>query len=200
MIAVLNYGIGNIQSITRALNSLEIEACATSDLQVIRNADRLILPGVGSFDAAIKKLESFENMKKVLEMEVFTARKPILGICVGMQIMCMSSQEGDKDGLSWIDATVLRIPKKIGRRVPHVGWMKIQNSSDNPLTYNLDQRDFYFSHSYHINGSHEKSVSSLKIDPNIASVMNHDNIWGVQFHPEKSRENGLTLLKNFSEL
>ena len=200
MIAVLNYGIGNIKSIIRALKRLEIEACVTSDPQVIHNADRLILPGVGSFDAAIQKLESVECMKKILEIEVFTARKPILGICVGMQIMCNSSQEGQRKGLSWIDTPVLRIPKKLGNRVPHVGWMKIQTQNDNPLTYNLDQKDFYFSHSYYIDASHEISVASVKIEPNIASVINYGNVWGVQFHPEKSRENGLSLLKNFSEL
>jgi glutamine amidotransferase len=204
MIAIIDYGMGNLGSILNMLKRIGTQAVISSDAHVIDAADKIILPGVGAFDNGMQKLES-SGLRVLLEESVLQNKKPILGICLGMQLMTHSSEEGTRPGLGWVEAITKRFNftgDKINLKVPHMGWNHIRCLRPHKITTGLDlESRFYFVHSYYVDSSDEsivlaKSNHGFEFD----SIIQKDNIIGVQFHPEKSHKFGMTLLKNFSEM
>ena len=201
MISIIDYKMGNPLSIKNMLSYLEINSLVTRDLEVIRHSDRLILPGVGSFDEAMKNLKELK-LKDLLDELVLEKKIPILGICLGMQLLTNSSEEGKLPGLGWIEAETktFDLPKEF--KIPHMGWNYVKENSKSKLTTGLkkDSR-FYFVHSYYVDtkNSKESSMKTLHYQE-FDSAIERDNIYGVQFHPEKSHKFGMRILSNFSKI
>ena len=201
MIAIINYNMGNPLSIKNMLSYLEIESSITNDLNQIRQADRLILPGVGSFDTAMKNLENLGLISLLNEL-VLEKKIPILGICLGMQLLTNYSEEGNVSGLRWIDAETKKfnIPREY--KVPHMGWNTVVENPESKIAAELEENSrFYFVHSFYVNVKNKKN-SSMKTSHfhEFDSAIEKDNIYGVQFHPEKSHKFGMKLFNNFSKL
>ncbi len=204
MIAIIDYGMGNLGSIANMLKKIGAEAVVTSDIGAIKRADRLILPGVGAFDAGVRNL-SDRGLSGVLTEKVIAGQAPILGICLGMQLMTKNSEEGVSSGLCWIDAETVRFRfdgEGKGLKVPHMGWNQVRPVRESPLFENtVDQQRFYFVHSYHVVCSDENDVvAKTHHGYDFASAMQKGNIMGVQFHPEKSHRFGMKLLRRFAGL
>jgi len=203
MIVIIDYGLGNLSSISNALSSLGIAHEITNNPVKIQSADKLILPGVGAFKTGMKNLSDF-GVIDVLNNEVLVKKKPILGICLGMQLMCTKSYEGGEcQGLGWIDAEVVKFDySKTGLRVPHVGWNDVKCNLGCPLLIGgREIQTFYFVHSYYPVLSNlllSKGICNYGID--FCAIFQKDNIFATQFHPEKSQYEGLEILKKFSEL
>ena len=197
-ICILDYGVGNIRSIFNALKILEIDCIFSSKKKDISNCSHLILPGVGSYGAAIFKLMNKIDIN-LLDNQVKKICKPILGICVGMQIFSTYGNEfGKYKGLNWIKGEVKKIDTK--KILPHVGWNNVKILKKN-LLMNEQNQEFYFLHSYSFHSSDNKSIFGETVyDRKIQSIVIKDNIYGVQFHPEKSQISGLKVLKNFSQI
>jgi imidazole glycerol-phosphate synthase subunit HisH len=203
LITIVNYGLGNLGSIVNMFKRVGVESQITSELLDIQQATKLILPGVGHFDAAMKKIDEL-GLRSLLEQKVILEKTPILGICLGMQLLTNGSEEGDLPGLGWIDAHASRFPspKEANLKVPHMGWNLTQVSNPCPLTEGFNEEtQFYFVHSYRVHVKNEKH-SMLKTTYGISydSGIQSENIYGVQFHPEKSHRYGMQLLRNFAKL
>lgn len=202
MIGIINYGLGNVQAFISIYNSLGIPCKKVSNYNEINDIDKLILPGVGSFDWAMKKLID-SGMKDIINNLVINHKIPILGVCVGMQLMAESSEEGSLKGLGWIPGEVKRFDFKNNTYklyLPHMGWNDIKFKSS-LLTDGIYNPNFYFLHSYYfLPKSEEHTLSYTNYGMNFASAIFRNNIYGVQFHPEKSHKSGINLLKNFSRL
>lgn len=204
MITILDYGYGNINAIKNIYERLNIPfEFATTQEQILK-ADHIILPGVGAFDETISTLQG-KRFTEVLNRKVLKEKIPILGICVGMQMLADSSEEGKLTGLGWIHGNVKkfdesRIPGK--PKIPHLGWNSIEITHDCPLFKNVDSSiGFYFVHSYYYECADETNVICKTLYGKIFhSAVNRENIFGVQFHPEKSHDNGIQLLRNFANL
>lgn len=198
MIGIISYGCGNILSIKNMLDYLRIKSFIIDSPDQIKEATKLILPGVGSFDNGIQKLLDGLWIKK-LEKHVLIDKKPVLGICLGMQLMCSSSEEGNLKGLGWLDAKVLKFNStKI--KVPHMGWNEVKTFKDTLFKKNLRYR-FYFVHSYYVSCKSSDIISTKCLyEDNFTSSFEKENIFGVQFHPEKSHKFGMEVLKNFSNV
>ncbi len=204
MIGVLNYGSGNTGAITRAYKKLNIPCCLISKPEDFNNVTKLILPGVGSFDQVMSKLNT-SGLVKVLNEQVFSKKKYVLGICVGMQVMANSSDEGKIDGLSWIEGKVKKIDKNdLHHRpyLPHMGWNSVAPSNSHPIFKGIDlDFGFYFVHSYYFETKHNENIlSTSKYGIPFTSSIVHKNILATQFHPEKSHSNGLKFFENFYNL
>ena len=202
MITIIDLDIGNVGSIKNMLKSLNVESITTRNFKDIDKAKKIILPGVGAFDTAIKSLKKFEILES-LNKKAKEDKIPILGICLGMQLLTNFSEEGSEEGLGWIDAETLRFDFKTAKyKIPHMGWNNIKVSKKSNLTegFNNGTR-FYFVHSYYVKVKNEKN-SILKSNHCIEfdSGISEGNIYGVQFHPEKSHKYGKLLLKNFSNI
>ena len=198
MIAVVDYGVGNVPSVINMLRRIGVQGIAASNHKILLNATKVILPGVGAFDAAVSKLEGL-GLRDVL-VEIANHKKiPILGICLGMQLMSEGSEEGVLEGLNLIPGIARRLPKTSEHKVPHMGWnhsSPIRHSR--LLSEDIAKNRYYFAHSYYLDPTNESDivgVTSSGID--FCSAVERDNVFGVQFHPEKSHRNGLQLLKNF---
>ena len=218
MITILDYGLGNIKALCNIYSNLNIPfklASKESDLD-LDSADKLILPGVGSFDYAINKLIN-SGMKEKLEDLVLNRKIPILGICVGMQMMAKSSEEGLQKGLGWVDANVKKFEKKIFKDskfnfdhpksknkaliLPHMGWNDVEIKFNCPILENITNPKFYFLHSfYFLPQNDNRIIGTTKYSIDFCSIFRKNNIFGVQFHPEKSHHSGIKLLANFSKL
>jgi|TARA_B110001469_G_C9643027_1_gene323933 glutamine amidotransferase len=196
MIVIIDYGLGNVKSISNMLNKIDVENMITSDVDVINSADKYILPGVGSFDEAMRRINEADWLK-ALEFNVIKLRKPILGICLGMQLLSIGSEEGKLRGLSWVDVTFNRFDRDM--LTPHMGW-NIVKSVNSELFKKLDMARFYFVHSFYLAAENSCSIATSNYNKEFSCAMNYENIYGVQFHPEKSHRFGKQLLKNFSEL
>lgn len=200
---IVDYGMGNLQSVWRKLRRLGVEAKVSADIMEILKADKLILPGVGHFGKAMANLQD-RGLLDVLHEAVLVKKKPILGICLGMQLMASRSEEGDCAGLGWLDAQVVRfrVEDTLRYRVPHMGWNTVLPSRSNPLMADLDtEAAFYFVHAYHMQCNQEADVLGIThYGYPFVSLVNRDHIFGVQFHPEKSHREGEILLKNFIQL
>jgi len=197
-LCIIDYGMGNLSSVAWALASLGCKAAMSSDPQRIAQADALILPGVGAFGEAMARMKS-SGLIPVLEQRVFDAKVPFLGICLGMQLLGKQSTEGGvHQGLGWIDANVERIPDDLAIRVPHIGWNEATWAGENALNINVTQNShFYFNHSFYMDAHEDCIAATTNVGKPIVAAVMKDNIWGVQFHPEKSQNNGRRLLRNF---
>ena len=201
MIAILDYDAGNIKSVEKAFRILGEDTVLTRDFSVIEKADRVVLPGVGSFADAMNHLKSYE-LDKAIKDYVATGR-PFLGICLGLQLLFDSSEESvGVEGLHILEGDVLKIPEGNGLKVPHIGWNSLDYPSKGKLFNGIDEGSFvYFVHSYYLKAKDESIVKAttdygVKIHASVESK----NIFACQFHPEKSGELGLRILKNFLEL
>jgi imidazole glycerol-phosphate synthase subunit HisH len=193
VIVIIDYGMGNVGSILNIIRKVGGNAIVSSDPDIIAKATKLILPGVGSFDEGMKKLEP---LRKIIEKKVLCDKVPILGICLGMQLMTQSSEEGILPGLGWIEGTTIKFSLDKQFKIPHMGWNYIKSIKESKLTTDLpNQSRFYFVHSYHVVSKDVILVSNYGI--NFVSVINKENIYGVQFHPEKSHIYGKKLMENF---
>lgn len=203
MLAIVDYGMGNLGSIVHTLRRLNVMATVTSNPDVLRRAERIILPGVGSFDRGIENLGRLQLIP-VLEERVLKNRVPILGICLGLQLFCEGSEEGKSKGLGWIESTARRFQfDRNGSRlkIPHMGWNAVR-SNDEQLLLGINGQDrFYFVHSYHIGKIREEYViGTTTYGYDFPSVIRKDNIMGIQCHPERSHQSGLRILRNFMDL
>ena len=205
MICIVDYGMGNVGSIVNMFRRLGIRAVRSSAPAEIEKADRIIIPGVGSFDQGMKAL-SERGLREVLDRSVIRDRKPLLGICLGMQLLGRSSEEGSEKGLGWIQAQAKRfvpVPETDGRRakVPHMGWNYALPARSHPLFADTkgDSR-FYFVHSYRVvcDVTDDVLATTWYGGGAFASIVGRDHIVGVQFHPEKSHRFGMQILKNFA--
>jgi glutamine amidotransferase len=199
VIAVVDYGMGNLRSVERAFAAIGQKAVITSDHDVLREAERLVLPGVGAFGVAMQRLRE-SGLADVLDEQVRGERKPLLGICLGMQLVCRASQEhGEHEGFGWIDATVRRFEFTNGRRlrIPHVGWNDVKGSDGSTVL--SDGGVFYFVHSYYADCADPSDVAATcNYGIEFAACLERDNVIATQFHPEKSQDDGLALLRRFA--
>jgi glutamine amidotransferase len=197
MITIIDIG-GNVGSISNMLKRVGVKSKISSDVNDIETADKLILPGVGAFDNGVKEIHS-KNLLDVLLKKVLAEKTPILGVCLGMQLFTKRSGEGTLPSLGWIDAETIRFRTNL--RIPHMGWNTL-NHKDEPIFRSMPKGErFYFIHSYHVVCNDKSNViATTNYGYDFASVIQKENIIGVQFHPEKSHRFGMTLLKNFSEM
>jgi imidazole glycerol-phosphate synthase subunit HisH len=204
MITIINYGSGNIRAIGNIYERLKIPFKITNHPDEVKGSQKIILPGVGAFDETISMLDE-SGFRKVLDHEVLTNKIPVLGICVGMQILAEKSEEGSLPGLGWIKGEVKKIDTNLiatKPKIPHLGWNSIKVVKTNGLFQEVDEEQgFYFMHSYYFECDDQEDIMSTTFyGKNFASSVNHENIYGVQFHPEKSHHNGVNFLKNFAVL
>lgn len=205
MIAIVDYGLGNIKAFVNIYKRLNIPCKIVSNLAEFVNVTKLILPGVGSFDYAMDRLQKSE-LNEVLTDFVLDKKIPILGVCVGMQMFARSSEEGSLPGLGWIEGRV----KKFDRRklqdnmpLPHMGWNNIEIVKQNKLvdSFGKKSKKIYFLHSYSFECDYQEDVLAVtEYGESFSSIINYKNIYGIQGHPEKSHQNGIELLRNFGEL
>ena len=204
MLAVIDYGMGNVRSISNAFSLLQEEVKITDDPKIIANADGIILPGVGAFVDGMNNLKR-KRLIPILKEQVLEKKKPYLGICLGLEFLAEKSYEGGThEGLGWIKGTVTRIlPTDSSLKVPHIGWNDTLIIKDDDLLKELEDPVFYYLHSYYLKTDDlEKNIITSICDyggVKITATIHKDNIFATQFHPEKSRETGLKLLKNFIE-
>jgi glutamine amidotransferase len=200
---IVDYGLGNLRSVQKSFERIGVNAIISSNREVIADAKKIVLPGVGHFAKGMESLKQ-SGLIDILNEKVLEQKTPILGICLGMQLMTMHSEEGNCEGLKWVDANTVRFEKDSNKKfkVPHIGWNDTRITQDSVLTKNIqDETQFYFVHTYYVIC---KSKSNVILDTQYGtrfhSAFQKDNVFGVQFHPEKSYSAGLQLLKNFSEL
>jgi len=203
-IVIVDYKVGNLRSVQKSFEKNGCKVEISNKLEVIRDADKIVLPGVGSFKDGMKNLIDL-NLVDILNKEVIQNKKPFLGICLGMQLIARKGYEnGETTGLSWVDAEVVKFDFKTDScnlKTPHVGWNNVTYKKNNDLYSNIeDNNDFYFVHSYHFK-TKENVVSSLtNYGVDFASSIQKNNIYAFQFHPEKSQTAGLRLIKNFIDV
>jgi glutamine amidotransferase len=200
-IVIVDYGMGNLGSIKNMFSEVGIESVVTSSAEKIEKAEKLILPGVGAFDEGMTKLKKL-GLIPVLNDLVFKKKIPILGICLGMQLMSQKSEEGKLPGLGWVKAETIKFDfgeNKKNLKIPHMGWNTVTFAKKNPLNADLPRNcQFYFVHSYHVVCKDKKDVLfKTNYGFPFTSAFSHQNVFGVQFHPEKSHKFGMQLLKNF---
>jgi len=200
MIAIIDYGLGNLASMLNMLKKIGASAILSSDHDTIAKADKLILPGVGSFDSGMQNLVK-RNLIPLLNKIVLEEQIPILGVCLGMQLLGRKSEEGSLPGLGWLDAETFRFKFQVASanlKIPHMGWNQVTVRKPHPLFAGLEEINrYYFVHSYHVicaNPDNKLATTSYGFD--FTSAVVKDNIMGVQFHPEKSHKFGMRLLKN----
>jgi glutamine amidotransferase len=201
-IVIVDTGVANRHSIRNALNFVGCDVEMTAEPESIRNADKLIFPGVGAFKPGMRSLRS-RKLIEVLREQVVERRKPILGICLGMQMMAEASEEdGEHSGLGWVSGRVRRLaPKSADLKVPHIGFNSVTWKESSRLFAGLPQpADFYFVHSYYLDTEPDFVVGTADYGEQFTVAIERDNIMGVQFHPEKSQGAGLHLLRNFVNL
>lgn len=198
LIAIVDYGVGNLKSVTNAMAYLGLNTCITSEATQLERADAIILPGVGAFPDAAEKLRA-PGLDKVVIAQA--EKKPVLGICLGMQLLFdMGEEVRHCDGLGLIKGKIARIETQY--KLPHIGWNSLKFQNNSPIFKGLDDRAYvYFVHSFCGYAKQEEDViARTDYGPSVVAAVGHGNVFGCQFHPEKSGETGLTILKNFGEL
>jgi len=201
MIVIVDYGIGNLQSVERAFIKVGAQARISSQPEDLETAEKIVLPGVGSFAKGMINLKHY-GMLPVLNHKVLHQRTPFLGICLGFQMITNCSEEGDAEGLGWINAKTERFRfdgPGSQYRIPHIGWNDLSMRRDSPLLKNFQVTScFYFAHSYYVTCDEKDAiVATTEYGCEFVSVIQKDNIFGMQFHPEKSHANGLAVIRNF---
>ncbi len=204
MIGIINYGSGNIYAIANIYKRLDIAFSIVASKDELTACDKLVLPGVGAFDETMKLIKS-NGMKDTLDTLVLSQKIPIIGVCVGMQILGDSSEEGTEKGFGWIAGSVNKLEaSQIKHKpcLPHLGWNNILLKSEHTLLQNIDfEKGFYFLHNYYFKAARAENVlATATYGIDFPCVIHNDNVYGVQFHPEKSHDNGVELFRNFSNL
>lgn len=204
MIAIVDYGAGNTKAIFNIYNRLNIKALIVKEPHQLGQANKIILAGVGAFDDSMSRLNK-SGMRNVLDKQVLEKRVPVLGICVGMQMMACSSEEGKESGLCWFEnSKVIKIDElKLNHKpkLPHMGWNNVEMIKQHPIFNHVDKKKgFYFLHSYHFHCNQQYHLGITNYGIDFPSSICNNNIFGFQFHPEKSHSNGINILKNFSNL
>lgn len=203
MIAIIDYGIGNLASVHNMFKKIGAkEVIITKSEAEIEKADKILLPGVGAFDSAMKHLQS-TGLIPLLNKKVLVDKIPTLGICLGMQMLTKSSEEGIEQGLGWIDARTVKfnLDPSLKLKVPHMGWNYVKVKFENPLIDLVSKNRFYFVHSYYVQCEDKRqSLATCNFGGDFTCMVNKDNIFGAQFHPEKSLKFGMKVLDNFSKI
>lgn len=203
MLVIIDYGLGNLASVLNMFKKIGVQdVCISRDKDIITNATKLLLPGVGAFDAGMDNLEK-SGLIPLLNKKVLQDKTPILGICLGMQLLTNSSEEGTKKGLGLIDAETIKfnLNPEWKLKIPHMGWNYITIKKQNPLISLDSKHRFYFVHSYHVKcNNHEQVLATSHFGNDFTCMVNKDNIYGAQFHPEKSLKFGMSLLTNFANV
>jgi len=204
MIAIIDYGSGNIAAVANIYKQLKIPYVVTGIPEELRKADRYILPGVGAFDATMRYLND-SGMVAVLNEQIIGQGKKVMGICVGMQILAESSEEGELAGLGWIPGRVRKIDASLlpsGPKLPHMGWNSITPKGNARLFEGVDvERGFYFLHNYYFDATDAIDVSAtVQYGMEMPCAVVRANVFGMQFHPEKSHSNGMAVFRNFAEI
>jgi len=200
MITIVDYGLGNLGSVLNMMKKVGVPAQVTGDLDTISKAEKILLPGVGAFDPAMEKLTGTE-LRKVLDKKAKEEKVPVLGICLGMQLLTRGSEEGELEGLGWIPSYTYKFPQT-ELKVPHMGWNLVKRNVPSPLTDEFDDEfRFYFVHSYYVKAdSDQHSILRTQYGVNFDSGIQYENIFGAQFHPEKSHRFGMQLFRNFAKI
>jgi glutamine amidotransferase len=201
MISIVNYGMGNLGSVFNMFKRIGYETQIVDQPEDLLAAKKILLPGVGAFDNAMKRINE-GGFGDVLNQMALVEKVPVLGICLGMQLLTRGSEEGTLPGLGWIAADTIRFPNQNGLKVPHMGWNLVYPTTPSPLTMNLPYESrFYFVHSYRVHVDNEKdSILKCHYGIDFDAAVQHENIFGVQFHPEKSHKFGMRLLENFAKI
>ena len=204
-LAIINYGSGNLHSVNKSFEAANqnlqepYDIQVTNDPEVVKNADKIVLPGVGAFADCKKSIFDIQGMYDSLEESVLSKKIPFMGICVGMQLLAEKAEEfGTHEGFGWIPGSVVRITETEGYKIPHMGWNEV-DFQDNPLFLGLEQKtNFYFVHSYYFKTTNSEDTAATTNYPNvITAAVKRENIFGTQFHPEKSHNSGQVILTNF---
>ena len=203
MIVIVDYGIGNLASVLNMFKKIGVkDVYISSDKAVIEKATKILLPGVGAFDAGMLNLEK-SGLIPLLNKKVLEQKTPVLGICLGMQLLTKKSEEGVKNGLGWIDAETVKFDfnSSLKLKIPHMGWNYIKVNKANPLIDTESKNRFYFVHSYYVKCFDEtQSIATSNYGIDFTCMVNKGNVYGAQFHPEKSLKFGMKLLESFSKL
>lgn len=203
MVAIINYGIGNLLSVLNMLERIGVDAVISDDTSEINSASHIIIPGVGHFDSCIKQFRG-SGLDVLITKKVIEEKSPVLGICVGAQMMTGRSEEGTESGLGWIKGITIKFRASGNNavKVPHMGWEDVAVKSECPLWKDIPEPPrFYFAHSYHFDLEHASDVAATAVyGYPFACAFWRGNIYGVQFHPEKSHRFGMKLLANFCNL
>ena len=201
MIGIIDYGMGNLGSVKKKLDRINSAAIISHKPEELKDCKKLILPGVGHFAAAVKELKA-RGLWDFLNEAVLVQNIPILGICLGMQLMAKSSTEGDVEGLGWFNAEVVRfdVADKLKYKVPHIGWNHVEMKKDHPIFDQVDRTTgFYFVHAYHLHCNDETDILNITTyEYPFVSAVQKGNIIGLQYHPEKSHDAGEQIFRNFS--
>jgi glutamine amidotransferase len=202
-LVIVDYQTGNLNSVKKSLDRMRVSSMISSSPKDIINTDKIILPGVGHFGKAMSNLKEL-NLLETLHEAVLVKQKPILGICLGMELMAKESEEGHAEGLGWLDAEAInfKVSDKIKYKIPCIGWNQICIKKKSSLMNNIPElSEFYFLHSYHLKINNQSDIlNETRYDYCYPSAIEKDNIFGVQYHPEKSHDAGAQLLKNFIDL
>jgi glutamine amidotransferase len=204
MITIIDYGVGNISAFQNVYKRLDIPTRIAKSVEDLQEVEKLILPGVGAFDYAMLQLNQ-SGMRERLDELVLIQKIPVIGICVGMQMMGLQSDEGQLEGLQWIDANIRKFDESTihqRTKLPHMGWNDVYPKNAHPLFEGLEKDAiFYFLHSYYFECNNKEDIlATSDYGVSFTSAANHDNIFGIQFHPEKSHQYGEKLLHNFAKL
>lgn len=202
MITIVDYGMGNLGSLRNMLKRIGCPAQIVSDPEKILGAEKLILPGVGAFDAAMRCINDSDGLREALDQRVLKDGVPVLGVCLGMQLMTDGSEEGESLGLGWIPGRAQRFPRDLAIKIPHMGWNVALPCGESALTAGLEPEPrYYFVHSYCVSTT-DRTHALMRTHHGIDfdSAIGRANIFGVQFHPEKSHRFGMSILKNFADL
>ena len=198
-VCILDYGSGNVASVKNLLNHLKFKNVVSNKIEILKKSTHIILPGVGAFGAVMKKIKKNIPLK-ILENEVLIKNKPFLGVCVGMQVLADKSEEfGNHKGFGWIKGNIKKIRSN---KLPHIGWNDIIVKRNSQILDNLeDYKDFYFVNSFYFDSKEKRNVVAVtKYGHNFCSIIQKNNIIGVQFHPEKSQKAGQVIIKNFLKM
>ena len=202
MITIIDYNVGNLLSIQNMFKKIGAESCITNDEAVIANASKILLPGVGHFDYCMQQFNA-SGLKPVIEKKVLVKKTPTLGICVGHQMLFGKSEEGLEMGLGWLPGEVVKFDAAkmpASYKIPHMGWTDVITQNKATLFNNIDEPRFYMVHSYYVQCADELIAATAEYGYPFVTAVEKDNIFGTQFHPEKSHRFGMKLLKNFADL